>query len=751
MRIKGATIKDYKEDIDNSNSAILIDNLSGQIELVNSRLCQLFGYDKEEILALDQFALVHEDDRETVKKYHKDRMDNKVTVPDEYLFRGVKKDGTVINVWNLSLPRFDQNKKPQGTISFIWDITRSQKLEDSLTERENELIQSEIELQGILESTADGILIVDENGNVLKTNKKFAELWKIPSDILKSGDDDQLLSYVLDQLVDPKKFLSKVQKLYNSTENDFDTLSFKDGRMFERYSRPMMIGSESIGRIWSFRDVTDKWNAEEALKHSEGKFRSLIENSPTIIMRIEKGGIISFVNFDYAGHRPDELIGQKLYDFIPKEFRETAKATIDNVFETKQTQSFENIEMNTNENTKWLRNNISPVVNNDVVESVNMMSMDITELKQLDIMRNEFVASVSHELRTPLTIVRESLSILESGITGKLNSEQFDIVKPCLNEVDRLSRIINNLLDITKMDRQNIELVWEMVNIVDLAKSVLYSFQNQAESKSLSLEFIADYNELRLYCDRDRMIQVFINLIGNAVKFTSSGFVRVILSEDDGDILCTIADSGDGIDDEDLGTVFDRFHQVSKVNRAGVSGSGLGLTISKGIVKLHGGKIWVKSKLGVGSEFYFTIPKLSTDQFVKQNIDDIISESRASHTKTSILILSIDNYADLSKKFSSESVNQIRDRIFRKVEEEITISDFIHRISDNQFILLSNITRQNMTMIIAQIKSIINEMIGQYDEKFSVDISTGVSVFPDDGESAKSLLESAQNQLDQIN
>jgi PAS domain S-box-containing protein/diguanylate cyclase (GGDEF)-like protein len=745
--MKNTSLEDYIKTIDKSDCAILIENLQGKIELVNDKFCQIFAYDKDEILKLKQSALVHPDDEDTIIKYHKNQMENKFTIPSDMLFRGIKKDGSSIDARILSLPRFDEDKNLLGTINFFWDLSNFKNLEENLIKCENELIHSEIELQAILESTAEGILIVADDGKVLKTNKNFAKLWKIPNKVLQSEDDDTILSFVLDQLEDPKSFLSKVQKLYNSKNKDFDTIRFKDGRIFERYSKPLLLGEKSIGRIWSFSDITEKSETEKALQQSEQVFRSLIENSPIIIMRLEKDGIISFINFEYAGHKPIELIGKKLYEFVPPEFQEIAETTIEKVFETKQTLSFENIEQTESDNVKWLRNNISPVIDNGVVVSANMMSMDITELKQLDIMRNEFVASVSHELRTPLTIVRESLSLMESGIVGELNSDQLEIVTPSLGEIDRLTRIINNLLDITKMDGEKIELELEKVDIIDLSRSVLNSFQVKASSKSLSLEFNTKLKELTLYCDRDRIIQVFINLIGNAVKFTQSGFVRVIITEENNDIMCTIADSGDGISDEDLGTVFDRFHQVSKINRAGESGSGLGLTISKGIVKLHGGKIWVKSKIRVGSEFYFTLPKITTEQFVEQNIDKIIDESRSSHTKTTLLLLRIDNYDKLSKKFSHGSIDQLRDRIFRKIEEEVAMGDFIHRLSDNEFILISNITKQNMKIMTSKIKSVINEVLDKYDEEFTVEMSSGVSVFPTDGNDSKALVEFALKQL----
>jgi len=197
-----------------------------------------------------------------------------------------------------------------------------------------------------------------------------------------------------------------------------------------------------------------------------------------------------------------------------------------------------------------------------------------------------------------------------------------------------------------------------------------------------------------------------------------------------------------------LGTVFDRFHQVGKVIRAGESGSGLGLTISKGIIKLHKGKIWVKSKLGVGSEFYFTLPKISTEKFILQNVDKELEAAKLSHTKNSLLLLKIDNYDKLIKEFGLESVTRIRDKIFRKVETEVAVGDFIHRFKENEFVLLSNVPKQNMIIIISNIKAIMNDILSQYSDTFNLEIKTGVAVYPDDGETSEKLWESVHHQLD---
>lgn len=146
------------------------------------------------------------------------------------------------------------------------------------TDPSNEALKkSEIHLTGILESTADAILAVDAEGKVIRANRRFARLWGIPPALLQSGDDQALLAFVLDQLVDPQAFLDRVRALYASAAEDMDTLLFKDGRIVERYSSPLLLDGALIGRVWSFRDVTRQKQGEAIIQDSEARMRAMLE------------------------------------------------------------------------------------------------------------------------------------------------------------------------------------------------------------------------------------------------------------------------------------------------------------------------------------------------------------------------------------------------------------------------------------------------------------------------------------------
>lgn len=194
-------------------------------------------------------------------------------------------------------------------------------------------------LSAILESVGEGILVVDGK-KVTHANQRFAEMWKIPPELMAAGDDEALLNYVLSQLVHANQFLAKVKRLYDTDEEDFDTLLFKDGRCFERISRPLLKDGNVAGRVWSFRDVTKLRNVEKALQQNRQRYRKLFQHSNDAIIVHNYSGRIVDVNskaLQLLQYEKREVLRLNLADIHPSELHLQTQRTLDATIENGHT------------------------------------------------------------------------------------------------------------------------------------------------------------------------------------------------------------------------------------------------------------------------------------------------------------------------------------------------------------------------------------------------------------------------------
>jgi PAS domain S-box-containing protein len=245
------------------------------------------------------------------------------------------------------------------------------------------------------------------------------------------------------------------------------------------------------------------------------------------------------------------------------------------------------------------------------------LAKDITEakryenrLRQLDRMKSDFVSNVSHELRTPLTAIKGSVDNMLDGITGALNEKQTRYLDRIKSNADRLGRLINELLDLSRIESGKIDLIHANLPVVSLAKEVAEVLRPVAAEKLISLEVSHNGDEVYAWADRDKITQVLVNVVGNAVKFTpSNGRVTITVDRrNEASVTLSVQDTGPGIPPDEVGKIFDKFYQVAKVNKEKTKGAGLGLAISKALVEMHGGQLWIESELGKGSIFSFSIP-----------------------------------------------------------------------------------------------------------------------------------------------
>jgi signal transduction histidine kinase len=225
-------------------------------------------------------------------------------------------------------------------------------------------------------------------------------------------------------------------------------------------------------------------------------------------------------------------------------------------------------------------------------------------------MQKDFTSTVSHELRTPLASIKMAIDLISQGTVGEINSEQKDILDRAKQETDRLKRLIDDILDLTKIEAGKLQMNFMVHDIHQVIGQVVNAQKDIAQNRGLYLKTQFDPPVPQLLFDSDRIIQVLDNLISNAIKFTKEGGITVKTQDKSPEnyVLVSVIDTGKGIAEDDLPKLFQKFQQIESVQENEEGGTGLGLAICREIITRHGGKIWVESKLGQGSSFNFLLP-----------------------------------------------------------------------------------------------------------------------------------------------
>jgi two-component system, sensor histidine kinase and response regulator len=238
------------------------------------------------------------------------------------------------------------------------------------------------------------------------------------------------------------------------------------------------------------------------------------------------------------------------------------------------------------------------------------------ELRRLDENKTEFISLASHELRTPLTIIKSQVQTVLDGNLGRINKSQSEFLSTVASNVERLIRLVKDLLDLSRIQTGRIEMRCEEIEVIDLIHYILGLFKPEADKKSIRLKNEAPAGIGCVFADREKVERILLNLIGNSLKFTPAGgeiSVSATVSGDAGnDMVIGVKDSGSGIPEAELEKIFERFHQVEETSSESLEGAGLGLAITKGLVEALHGRIWAESEVGKGSVFRFTLPLASS-------------------------------------------------------------------------------------------------------------------------------------------
>ncbi|HEY3330734.1 MAG TPA: response regulator [Capsulimonadaceae bacterium] len=417
--------------------------------------------------------------------------------------------------------------------------TANEDLERRVDDRTKELraSQSRVEenlalVEATLEATTDAILVLDNDQKLNDYNHNFISLWKIDPKLVDDRSMDQIRDYMISCVVEPATYMATVEDLYANPEaQSFDVLQLKDGRTIERYSQPQKAMGRTVGRVWSYRDVTERLRAEQEIRKA-------------------------------------------------KEAAEAAARA-----------------------------------------------------------KSEFLANMSHEIRTPMNGI---IGMTDLALDTDLTAEQRDFLSMVKVSADSLLSVINDILDFSKIEAGKMDMDEIDFSLRDCLSDAMRSLAIRADAKGLEIVCHVPANiPDALFGDPNRLRQIIINLVGNAIKFTEVGEVVVQVgllerASDDLSLQFSVKDTGPGIPEERRGAIFEAFTQADSSTTRRHGGTGLGLTISSKLVELLHGRIWVESTIGVGSTFHFTAK-------YKQSYADVIQHLAEPEDVRGLPVLVVDD------------------------------------------------------------------------------------------------------------
>jgi PAS domain S-box-containing protein len=475
--------------------------------------------------------------------------------------------------------------------------------------------ESRTGLQAIMESTSEGIVTFDRAGVIRSANPAAERLFGSEPGELGGTEVSELLAEI--------SWSNAAEALRSDRTAEGRTLigrrAIVRGRRRDGTEFPLefAISTTSVAGVPIYvgvgRDVSRRESEAQELQERERRFRAVFEHAGVGII-ISRRGVMLDANAAFG-----EMVGRSIGELRGRSWGELTCP--DDVFEADRL--LQELDNGTRDffrrEQRFLRRDGSPVwvsvtatpQRSDQDDSNLTIAVveDISERKEIERLKNEFVSVVGHELRTPLTSIRGSLGLLAGGVAGDLPQEARKMVQLAVDNTDRLVRLVNDTLELERLDAGRMELHRRPTELADLTASALRAVHALAEAAGVSL--LSTVSGIRLLADPDRVVQALINLIGNAIKFSPRDGRVIVSAEPRGHLaLVSVTDEGPGIPVDKLDSIFERFSQVDSSDARDKGGTGLGLAITRAIVEHHGGRIWAESGAQGGSTFRLTLPLL---------------------------------------------------------------------------------------------------------------------------------------------
>jgi len=599
-------------------------DLDGRYLRVNRRLCEITGHDESRLLGSSFWDITHPDDLDRGREIVS-RLLAQPGVPLQSEKRYVRPDGSVVWVVLATAAVADQDGRAAFIVSQVLDVTEARRAD--VVRRE-----AEERFRVAFQSSPIGMALVSPEGRWLRVNQSLCDMvgYSEAELLTKGGFSD------LTHPDDLGSHLINLRRMLSGESNSYIT----DKRYIHASGRVVWTHLEKVlvrdpeGRplyfVSQIQDITERREAEEALRESELQFRSLTEVAPDAIVVMDgEGRIVSWNHgaTEMFGYQPEEVLGQPVSMLMPKRFRSAHEAglarlrgggkpnligsRVELVGQREDGTEFP-IELSL---ASWQtrRGAFYSGIIRDMTgykQAEQALAAARDEAMEASRLKSEFLATVSHELRTPMNaIIGMSGLLLET----ELDAKQRNCAETVASSADALLTIINHILDFSKADAGKLELQPAPFDVRSLVDESLAVVAESARAKGLEVTVVTDPS-VPLVClgDRGRLRQVLFNLLGNAVKFTEEGSVGLRVgttgAAQDWMLEFEVTDTGIGIDPDQAAQLFEPFWQADASTTRRYGGTGLGLSICKQLVAMMGGYIGVEGLPGQGSRFWFTIP-----------------------------------------------------------------------------------------------------------------------------------------------
>lgn len=664
MDSKPYTIKTLEDLLDNINVSTFVINEDGRYLYANKQFANTLGLTQEDLIGKDNSDYLQYDIFKEFEANNREVIQSKI--PKIFNEKLVVDDN--INWYeSYKCPLYDGNNKFKYIVATTQNIDLSKTVSEDLSENLNRTIEKSgynynnkdsMDLDKILRNIGNYILdYTQASGLSILMYDKYKE-GLVP--FLKLKDSSKYLKNI--------EFIpSQIEDIYSNEYKDYLNNMYSKAKLSNleladymciddlKYAGSYMIevGNEFIG-IMSLsysNGNSPKFNNDEYMKYICNKIGMIIKNvilsnqvfmenkmriytekeleqylnvSADLVSMVGKDGNLKRISSNWnkvLGWDEEELLSMSIKDIIhPSEielFNETKKSNDADGQITRHIFRFKHKEgyyIDLEWSSMYIPSQEMYVTAaRDITGKLEIEKekRKLEEAVQLEVVKNEFFSNISHEFRTPINILIGTMQLINKNI--EKNSLDIESLKKYVNYIKqnsyRLLRLVNNLIDISKMDIGVYELRPSNQNIVSIIEDITLSVADYTKNNKINLIFDTNIEEIITCCDPDKIERIMLNLLSNAIKYTpEDGYIEVEVNATDKDIVVSVKDSGIGIPKDKLDVIFDRFGQVDGSFNRKCEGSGMGLSIVKNLVEMHGGRINVKSKINEGSQFIFTIP-----------------------------------------------------------------------------------------------------------------------------------------------